>query len=282
MRDERGRGNQPASNHRVWPKIVRRGRGDPAGRPSSTNRARTNVGPTRGHLRPAAALVALCGAFAALGLAGGPAPVPEAPAGHSQQGLPRLFLPRVDRRESPRREPSATAPPAATLAPGGPSATWPAPSATPEPLPSATPVSWRNGAPPARLVAPGLGEQAAGVAEHCWRPLGLCIEHGGIPTQADPLRLPRAFVARLLHAPAQQPVVHRLSILRAADLAEVGDWDGLRWWDFAFVERDYDLLLQREQDIQVSREPGLYVLQIYIVWEDLGDVNYGFLVELLP
>lgn len=248
MRHERGSGNRPASSH----------------------------------LRPAAALVALCGAFAAFALAAKPAPAPEALGGRPQQGQPRLFLPRVDRGESPRREPSATALAAATTTPGGATATWPAPSATPQPLPSETPASWRNGAPPARLVVPGVGEQVAGVAEHCWLPMGLCIEHGGVPTQADPLPLPRSFVARLLHAPAQQPVVHRLSILRATDLAEVGDWDGLRWWDFAFVERDYDLLLQREQDIQVSREPGLYVLQVYVVWENLGDVNYGFLVELLP
>ena len=56
-----------------------------------------------------------------------------------------------------------------------------------------------------------------------------------------------------------------------------------RLWD-TDKEATYrsSLPLEREQDIILSLDAGIYVLDIFAQWEEVGDVSYGFLVEVQP
>lgn len=38
--------------------------------------------------------------------------------------------------------------------------------------------------------------------------------------------------------------------------------------------------IERESDINLSLEPGLYVLSVFLEWKEQGDVLYGFLVQV--
>ncbi len=38
--------------------------------------------------------------------------------------------------------------------------------------------------------------------------------------------------------------------------------------------------LERESVINLSLEPGLYVMNVFVKWEGKGDVSYGFLVKV--
>ncbi|MCE8428072.1 MAG: hypothetical protein J5U19_06780 [Candidatus Methanoperedens sp.] len=40
------------------------------------------------------------------------------------------------------------------------------------------------------------------------------------------------------------------------------------------------LPLEREQDIELSLEPGLYVLKTDARWKEKGNLSYGFLLEV--
>ncbi|MCD4767137.1 MAG: hypothetical protein K8R34_13430, partial [Methanosarcinales archaeon] len=42
----------------------------------------------------------------------------------------------------------------------------------------------------------------------------------------------------------------------------------------------YKLPSERELDINLSLEPGLYVLNVGAKWKDIGSVTYGFLVQV--
>ena len=42
----------------------------------------------------------------------------------------------------------------------------------------------------------------------------------------------------------------------------------------------YKLPSEREPDINLSLEPGLYVLNVGAKWNDIGSVTYGFLVQV--
>ena len=65
-------------------------------------------------------------------------------------------------------------------------------------------------------------------------------------------------------------------------LDELGERRYWRAGTRAETERVYDLLPLREQDLQLARPPGLYVIGLFVAWEELGDASYGFLIEVLP
>lgn len=57
--------------------------------------------------------------------------------------------------------------------------------------------------------------------------------------------------------------------------------NGARVWVFEGSEGNWHkLLLEPESDINLSLEPGLYILNIGAKWKEKGDVSYGFLVHV--
>lgn len=54
---------------------------------------------------------------------------------------------------------------------------------------------------------------------------------------------------------------------------------GWRWWKVR-EENVFNLPLENEQDIEMSLDPGLYVLSVNAWWKEKGSADYGFLVEV--
>ncbi len=56
---------------------------------------------------------------------------------------------------------------------------------------------------------------------------------------------------------------------------------GLRWWRPEGEAREQSMLtLEGETIVELSLEPGLYVLSLFARWQGRGDAAYGFLVEV--
>jgi len=84
-----------------------------------------------------------------------------------------------------------------------------------------------------------------------------------------------------LRLPIQEPPYDlRLNAVRVKDEDELNfSARGWHWWKER-EEKLFTLHLEREQDIELSLEPGLYVLSIGAWWKDKGSASYGFLVEV--
>ncbi|TRZ88508.1 MAG: hypothetical protein D4R88_07745 [Methanosarcinales archaeon] len=135
--------------------------------------------------------------------------------------------------------------------------------------------------PPATLKIEGT-EQISGIGSFCWKGTwkALCVDMIGIPTALEPLLASSSFTAHL-RLPIQEPPYDlRLNAVRVKDEDELNfSARGWHWWKER-EEKLFTLHLEREQDIELSLEPGLYVLSIGAWWKDKGSASYGFLVEV--
>lgn len=102
----------------------------------------------------------------------------------------------------------------------------------------------------------------------------------GIPTAQEPLIASSPFTAHL-RLPLQEPPYElRLNVVQVKDEDELNfSARGRRWWKER-EEKLFTLPLEREQDIELSLEPGLYILSIDAWWKEKGSASYGFLVEV--
>ncbi|MFZ2411929.1 MAG: hypothetical protein WAW23_10190 [Candidatus Methanoperedens sp.] len=135
--------------------------------------------------------------------------------------------------------------------------------------------------PPAILKIDGK-EQISGIGSYCWGGTwkALCADMIGIPTAQEPLLASSHFTAHL-RLPLQEPLYElRLNVVQVKDEDELNfGAPGWRWWKER-EEKLFTLPLEREQDIELSLEPGLYVLSVGAWWEKKGSASYGFLVEV--
>lgn len=135
--------------------------------------------------------------------------------------------------------------------------------------------------PPAILKIEGK-EQISGIGSYCWKGTwkALCADMIGIPTAQEPLIASSPFTAHL-RLPLQEPPYDlRLNVVRVKDEDELNfSARGWRWWKER-EEKLFTLPLEHEQDIELSLEPGLYVLSIGAWWKDKGSASYGFMVEV--
>ena len=152
---------------------------------------------------------------------------------------------------------------------------------TPTPTPAAPPSD--GSPPPASLEIDGA-VQTAGVGTYCWTSAttGMCVDKIGLPTVKDPLIGTSPVKARLTLPLADAPTQLVLSVFPASEGNEVkvdgGDEEFLFWMPAEGLSRE--LALETSQEITVELEPGLYVYNVFVVWENYGDVSYGFLVDV--
>ena len=145
---------------------------------------------------------------------------------------------------------------------------------------SETPVS---GAPPeAKLVINGLS-QVSGIGTYCWPDAtgdaSICADKIGVPTAQDPLAGETPIMARFefpLSAPSELQLL-AVPVNPEDELEESAE--GFRWWEPNSGE-PYQLSLENSPEIELSLDAGLYVLRVFARWEGVGDVLYGFLVEV--
>ncbi len=117
--------------------------------------------------------------------------------------------------------------------------------------------------PPAILKIDGK-EQISGIGSYCWTDTwnALCADMVGIPTAQEPLIAGSPFTA-LLRLPLKEPPYElRFDVIRVDPENQINlSAHGWRWWDIWHLQRkNFTLTLEPEQDIELSLEPGLYVL----------------------
>jgi Tol biopolymer transport system component len=140
--------------------------------------------------------------------------------------------------------------------------------------------------PPAILEIAGQ-EQVSGIGTYCWtQPTGeetavsICADMAGIPTAEESLVVGSPFTATFRLAPTDAPYELFLEVTPVTAKDEFEEWPaGWRGWPFLPGER-YRLPLERAPSLELSLEPGLYVLNLAGWWQAWGDASYGFLVEV--
>ncbi|NJD54399.1 MAG: hypothetical protein FIB07_16240 [Candidatus Methanoperedens sp.] len=144
-------------------------------------------------------------------------------------------------------------------------------------------ISQRDIEPPPAILSIYGKNQISGIGSYCWKETlrALCVDMIGIPTAQEPLIASSPFTASL-RLPLQEPPSElQLSIIQVTEQDELNlSAHGWRWWSTWNLQgKRLTLPLEREQDIGLSLEPGLYVLNIE-AWLDKGSASYGFLVEV--
>lgn len=137
--------------------------------------------------------------------------------------------------------------------------------------------------PPAVLAVDGQ-EQVAGIGSYCWsdldQGLSICADTIGIITPEQPLLVSPAFTAQFRLAPDGIPSELALRVIAVSPEDElVPVPSGTRAWPGA-EGTQVTLPLKAEPEVDLALEPGLYVLYLFARWEALGDVSYGFLLEV--
>ncbi|MCX9083364.1 MAG: hypothetical protein OIN87_01035 [Candidatus Methanoperedens sp.] len=145
-------------------------------------------------------------------------------------------------------------------------------------------ISQQEIEPPPATLKIDRTEQISGIGSYCWRGAwkALCADMVGIPTAQEPLIASSTFSAHL-RLPLQEPPYElRLDVIRVKDEDELNFSErGWRWWDTRDMQgKNFTLSLESEQDIELSLEPGLYVLGVGAWWKEKGSASYGFLVEV--
>jgi uncharacterized repeat protein (TIGR01451 family) len=135
--------------------------------------------------------------------------------------------------------------------------------------------------PPAILKIDGK-EQISGIGPYCWWGFlkGMCTDMIGLPTAQEPLIARSPFTAHLTLPVRELPYELRLNVFRGGEEDEINfSGRGWRWWKVR-EENVFNLPLENEQDIELSLDPGLYVLNVDAWWYEKGSASYGFLVEV--
>ncbi|MBW6518837.1 MAG: hypothetical protein K0A89_10095 [ANME-2 cluster archaeon] len=140
--------------------------------------------------------------------------------------------------------------------------------------------------PPPSILKINGNEQTSGIGSYCWKveneTYSICGDTIGIITPAEPLFTMSPFTAHLI-LPLQEPLEELgFSVTRVTDEDELREAvNETRAWRLQGKWGDSNMLpLEREPEINLSLEPGLYVLNIFVEWEEIGDVSYGFLVQV--
>ncbi|VVB86668.1 Uncharacterised protein [uncultured archaeon] len=124
-----------------------------------------------------------------------------------------------------------------------------------------------------------------GIGSYCLKEIwiGSCKDKMGILTLQEPLPVGSPFTAHLLLPFQETPEELQLNVIPVTNKDKLKEGEEHRWqlWQFQEGER-LTLPLEREQDIELSLEPGLYVLKIGSGWKEKGNLSYGFLLEVQP
>ena len=136
--------------------------------------------------------------------------------------------------------------------------------------------------PPATLTIDGR-EQNAGITGYCWQRgdgTGICADGIGFTTAPDPIPAESTFLAQFEFMLDADPGRVQLSIFPASQPVLMGPEED-EWLYWKSVPGDpYTLPPNNQPFIELTKEPGLYVFDVFVEWADYGEVNYGFLVDV--
>lgn len=184
--------------------------------------------------------------------------------------------------------PTATTPPDVTTPPGAtePPSPLPTPEAEP-PSPPLGPDTGEAGRPPAVTLRVGEQEQVAGTGSYCWTNpgtgVGVCADAIGIITPSEPLEVSSPFEATLelgLEVPPSQVALRAIPVT-ASDAMDVGGpGSESQAWRPGGTGRWLPLDPARSSSLEISLDPGLYVLDLQASWANSNSASYGFLVQV--
>jgi hypothetical protein len=134
--------------------------------------------------------------------------------------------------------------------------------------------------PPALLDINGNG-QISEIGSYCWSEgdRGTCADYIDIQTPKEPLITSPTYTAHLSLPLQEPPEDVQINIIRVTDEDELKEGTN-RTRSWLFKDGNYTRLpAESETDINLSLEPGLYVLNVMARWKDKGSASYGFLLE---
>jgi hypothetical protein len=136
--------------------------------------------------------------------------------------------------------------------------------------------------PPSAILKVDGKEQISGIGSYCWNEVSssVCADYAGIPTIGEPLPANSTFTAHLNLPLKEPPQELQLKVVQVTnkDILET-DAGNLQFWRSS--DGKYIMLpLESEQDVNLSLEPGLYVLEVFPRWKEKGSVSYGFLLKV--
>lgn len=140
--------------------------------------------------------------------------------------------------------------------------------------------------PPAALLQIGGEEQISGIGSYCWTDpnagIALCADYFGVLTPADPLPASSSITATLQLAVQTAPTSLSLAVFAVSPEMDLlpENPDSASWPFPGEYDLSRELRLESRTQFEMALDPGLYVFSIFAAWERLGDVNYGFLVEV--
>ena len=121
----------------------------------------------------------------------------------------------------------------------------------------------------------------SGIGSYCWNGItsSVCADYAGIPTVSEPLPANSTFTAHLRLPIKEPPHELQLKVVQVTnkDIVETGA--DFRLWNSS-DGKYFVLSLLSEQDVNLSLEPGLYVLEVFPGWKEKGSASYGFLLKV--
>ena len=138
--------------------------------------------------------------------------------------------------------------------------------------------------PPLAILQIGESEQESVLSNYCWtvpgEDHGICADGIGYGTQPDPLVVESPFVASFtnpLSASLDSLTLSVRPLTQDDKLPE--ELGGMYWWR----PKSEDQILKQlspPYEVELSLEPGLYLLNYFAAWEEYGEAAYSFLVEV--
>ncbi|MCC7358800.1 MAG: hypothetical protein IT317_04955 [Anaerolineales bacterium] len=160
------------------------------------------------------------------------------------------------------------------------------PTASPPPVDTPLPAPSNTRPPTAELTLGGL-RQTSAIGTYCWRNLddvaagvGLCLDVFGILTPREPLAVPSGPLTAQFALPlAEPPTSAALWVYPAAgEPSAVAGGETLAWPPPA--TDSIPLPLEVSPTVELNLADGVYVLALFVQWQSVGDVMYGYLVQV--
>lgn len=147
-------------------------------------------------------------------------------------------------------------------------------------------VDWESYKPPAPEMSVNGLKQQAEVGTFCWTKgfTSLCADASGIPTPTEPLVLAQSATPFLFHfelddiAPIDDLSFYYFPVTSADVLSEVGA-DPI-WWPYLDNMFRIPLTPTHTASVELTLPSGLYVFNLFVLWQGQGDGSFGYLVEI--
>ncbi|GAB4580181.1 MAG: hypothetical protein Fur0022_29200 [Anaerolineales bacterium] len=156
--------------------------------------------------------------------------------------------------------------------------------------PESSSVEYRDLTPPAPVMTVAGQMQTGGVGTFCWsdrrQGVSICADMVGIPTPVDALLLDgyaeKPFQAKFQLddlAPISDLALYFYPVTPEDILTDVTD-SPYTWWPFKENVLSIPLVPSHTATAEMTLSPGLYVFNLFAIWEGQGDGSFGFLIEI--